>query len=33
MIRPLRRAHARVAYALWGLPVLVAIVMWRRYFS
>jgi hypothetical protein len=33
MIRPLRRAHARASYALWGLPVLVAIAMLRRYFS
>lgn len=33
MIRPLRRAHARVAYALWALPLLVAIMMLRRYFA
>lgn len=33
MIRPLRRAHLRVAYALWGLPLLAAILILRRFFA
>jgi hypothetical protein len=33
MIRPLRRAHARAATALWSLPILVAVAMLRRYFQ
>jgi hypothetical protein len=32
MIRPLRRAHARISRGFWGLPILVAILIWRRYF-
>ena len=31
MIRPLRRAHRRIALALWSLPLLVAVAMLRRY--
>jgi hypothetical protein len=31
MIRPLRRAHRRIAFALWWLPLLVAVAMLRRY--
>ncbi len=30
MIRPLRRAHARAAIALWWLLPLIAFAMWRR---
>lgn len=33
MIRPLRRAHARIALALWSLPILVAVATLRRYFQ
>jgi hypothetical protein len=30
MIRPLRRAHARIAHALWWAPILVASAMLAR---
>lgn len=33
MIRPLRRAHARLAYALWLLPPLIAAAMLLRFRS
>jgi hypothetical protein len=31
MIRPLRRAHARMAIAWWSLPILVSAAMLGRY--
>jgi hypothetical protein len=31
MIRPLRRAHARMAIAWWSLPILVGVAMLGRY--
>lgn len=33
MIRPLRRAHARLAWALWWLPLVIAFAMAHRTFS
>ena len=31
MIRPLRRAHQRIAAAWWSLPILAAAAILRRY--
>jgi hypothetical protein len=33
VIQPLRRLHARVVFALWLLPILVALAMLDRYTS
>jgi len=33
MIRPLRRAHGRIARALWWLPPVIALAMLNRYWQ
>lgn len=30
MIRPLRRAHARLTAAWWLLPLVIGVAMWTR---